>query len=136
MIPAEIAAIQARADAATPGPWRALEQGNQFVNTNYLPTAKVVAASRIEGLVRPWNPYRYIAFGFTPEEFETARFLDADATFIAAARADVPNLLAEVARLRVALERVEPILDRHAAAHDTNGEVECARMICMEALDG
>ena len=88
------------ADEATPGPWCSARDGNQYIETSYLPTAQLVGASRIEEIRRPWNPHAYVSFGITAEDHETARFLDADADFIAAAREAVPALLDEVARLR------------------------------------
>jgi hypothetical protein len=86
-------AIKARLAAATPGPWRAMCDGNQYIEAWRL-TPKLVGASRVDGLVRPWNPYALVAFGFKPEEYETARFLDADAALIAHAPADLQALLA------------------------------------------
>jgi hypothetical protein len=58
-----------------------------------MPTAQLVGASRLSKLRRPWNPHAYIAFGFKPEEFETPRFTDADADYIAAAYNSVPLLI-------------------------------------------
>jgi len=71
------------ADEATPGPWCSARDGNQYIETSYLPTAQLVGASRIEEIRRPWNPHAYVSFGITAEDHETARFLDADADFIA-----------------------------------------------------
>lgn len=103
----DLEAIKKRAEAATKGPWRSMRDGNQYIGTKYMPTAKCVGASWVEGVVRPWNPHRLLAFGFPPEEYERARFLDADADFIAHARADVPALVAEVERLRAQLVNPE-----------------------------
>ena len=101
------AEIAARCEAATPGSWRAMRDGNQYVETSYLPTAKCVAASYVDGLVRPWNPHAYVRFGVRPQEFETARFLDADADFIAAARTDIPDLHADREELKHALAEAQ-----------------------------
>lgn len=90
----DLVQLRALLAAATPGEWRALEDGNQYVNTSYMPTAKCVAAARIEGPVRPWNPHAYLAFGFKPKEFETVRFVSADAALICAAVNALPELLA------------------------------------------
>jgi hypothetical protein len=115
----DLNAIRQRAEAATPGPWLSLRDGNQRINTHYLPTAKLVGASRIVGPVRPWNPYAYIARGFTPEEFETVRFVDEDADFVAHAREDIPSLVAYAEALEEALrefldlEEVECRYDHH-----------------------
>jgi hypothetical protein len=80
------------------GNWRSMRDGNQYVETRYMPTAKCVGASRVDGLVRPWNPHAYVAFGFKPDEFETSRFVDADADFIA----DAPKLIRQLLELLAA----------------------------------
>ena len=77
---------------ATPGPWRSMRDGNQCLGTRYMPTAKTVAASRIEELPRPWNPHAALAFGLKAEAHEVSRFKDADADFIAHARTACPTL--------------------------------------------
>lgn len=69
-------------EGATPGRWQAMRDGNQYVETRYMPTEKCVGASRIDGILRPWNPHAAIAFGIRAEQHEVARFLDADADFI------------------------------------------------------
>lgn len=79
---------------ATPGEWRAMRDGNQFIDTKYNPTRTCVAASRIPELKRPWNPSALLAFGFKPEEYETSRFTDADADLIVAMHEALPALLA------------------------------------------
>jgi hypothetical protein len=101
--PAEVARLRELEAKATPGPWRSMRDGNQYTNTRFLPTAKLVGASRLDGVTRPWNPNKYVTFGFKPEEFETARFLDADADLIAAMRSVLLPLLDENARLRALL---------------------------------
>ena len=123
LTPEQTEEIRARAEAATPGPWRAMADGNQYINTRYFPTAKCVGCARVDGLVRPWNPHALVAFGFDPKEYETARFLEPDATFIAHARSDIPALLAEIAALKEerfsedeALEAMDDaVLERPAA---------------------
>jgi len=102
----ELAEVEARANAATPGPWRSYRDGNQFIETGYPPAAKLVAASRVLGPVRPWNPSALITFGFKPEEYETVRFLDADADFVAASRTDVPHLVDDLRAARAALRDI------------------------------
>lgn len=78
-IPAELRTLS---DAATPGMWRSMRDGNQYLETAYLPAAKYVGASRIDGPKRPWNPHTAIAFGIRAEAQETVRFTDADADFV------------------------------------------------------
>lgn len=74
----ELAAIEARATAATREPW--------IVGDMYVPPACLSAVS---------------VYGMGMEVAECQ--IDADAAFIAAARVDVPALVAEVRRLRAAL---------------------------------
>jgi len=99
----DLVKLEALAKAATPGPWMSLRDGNQYIETSYLPTAKGVGASRIPEIARPWNPHAYVRFGFRPTEFETARFKDADADFIAAMNPAVA--LALIAEVRAHRER-------------------------------
>lgn len=80
-VPAGLAKLSA---AATPGAWTSMREGNQYVDTSYMPTMKCVAASRIDGPKRPWNPHALIHFGFKPEEYEKVRMTDADADFVCA----------------------------------------------------
>lgn len=78
---ARLSEITARVEAATAGPWR----------------------SRVNGQ----KPYKHVAFSAHRDEMYTTSPLDAgDSDFIAHAREDVPYLLAEVARLRGALEDI------------------------------
>ena len=103
----ETAAIKARAEKATPGPWRSMRDGNQYINTGYIPTKKCVGASKIEEIPRPWNPHAYLAFGMSAEMFEISRFLDADADFIAQAREDIPALLSALEAAEGTLVEIE-----------------------------
>lgn len=96
----ELNIMEARANRATKGPWSTFADGNQYKDTIYMSTAKLVAAYKIPEIVRPWNPHAYLSFGFTPKEFETARFIEEDAEFIAHARQDVPALIAEIRRIK------------------------------------
>lgn len=77
-------ALRSLSQAATPGMWRSMRDGNQYLEASYMPTAKCVGASRIDGPKRPWNPHALIAFGFKPEEYEKVRMTDADADFVCA----------------------------------------------------
>ena len=76
----ELTAIEARATAATREPW--------IVGDMYVPSACLSAVS---------------VYGMGMEVAECQS--DADGAFIAAARADVPALVAEVRRLRALVER-------------------------------
>ncbi len=75
MIEQELQAIEKRANAATPGPWAIRSIMNEIVTETRLPMSDFV-----------------VSYG-----------LSNDAAFIAAARADVPALLAEVRRLQAEL---------------------------------
>lgn len=102
LTPAELDAIEARANAATPGPW----------------TQRDVDAHMIRGPKREVL-YAYDAFGGDGL---------ANAAFIAAARADVPALVAEVRALRGVLRecdaamseawRVGAHMSGHPLVHD------------------
>ncbi|MEO7836631.1 MAG: hypothetical protein ABIS21_03190 [Acidimicrobiales bacterium] len=87
MTEAEIAAIAARADAATPGPW--------------------VPYFTVHGDPYVTQPNRG-QFGMV---VSTARddYGRADCQFLAAARTDVPALVAEVRRLRAFVQRLRLI---------------------------
>ena len=106
MTATELDAILARADAATPGPWRSMRSGNQY---------RVVGASRIEEIPRPWSPHGHLD---KAHEANVSRFLDCDADFIAAAREDVPSLVAEVRRLEKDRATDRATCDRWAAERD------------------
>lgn len=78
----QLAEIRARAEAATPGPW-CTDDWEIYTGTEYL----------------PWSS---LWIGETCRADDCHGSRD-DAAFIAAARTDVPALLAEVERLRAAL---------------------------------
>jgi hypothetical protein len=84
--PEELAAIKARAEAASPGPWRFTDyEGEPYIAGPGVPTDNYVCdfGWHYDGDVPPGNP-----------------------AFIAAARTDVPALVAEVERLREALRTI------------------------------
>lgn len=84
MTPDERAAIRARAEAATPGPWKAdLDEGRSDFY-GFPIKASVVTPG--------WTKYGYS---------------NADAAFIAAARTDVPALLDDNARLEAEKAELE-----------------------------
>lgn len=79
----EIAAIRARAEAATPGPWETDDVESWYVY-------KVERGSGVATEVA---------------EFLSRMLRQSDAAFVAHARQDVPDLLAEIERLRGLLQR-------------------------------
>lgn len=90
MTEAELQAIQARCDAATPGPWE--WNGAEIVRPRLVPTKRQPKRVLRDNVL--WGA----ADEFSGEGFVVA--MDADAAFVASARTDLPVLLAEVARLK------------------------------------
>jgi hypothetical protein len=96
----ELAAVQARADAATPGPWNSLFRSKGI-------SIESIDGSRQVALVEP-------TFG--------AGNMDTNAVFIAHAREDVPRLLATIAAMREIVRAVAgltlwsdlPVMDARA----------------------
>lgn len=80
MTPEELAAIKARAEAATPGPW------SYYAS----PTS---GGYKIQGIEKAWF-------------YEATASTNENADFITHAREDVPALVAEVERLRAALVKI------------------------------
>ena len=87
---AELAAIEARAEAATPGPWTsAYHHGSPYKRQEL----RMLFGGHGGALVRGARDYAVL----------TAP----DAHFVAAARTDIPRLVAEVRRLRRQVEAME-----------------------------
>lgn len=102
MTPAELRAIEERAEAATPGPWSE-DDGNVF-STPLSERRHEIIMRRIHGEDIPHPDHdepHPMGFVCTTTQ-ETANF-DNNADFIAHARTDVPRLVAEVRRLEVVL---------------------------------
>ena len=104
---AELSAIEARATAASDGPWgwwEIGESGGGWVGSDVTRScAGLMPAYKAWGLSQKQD-----AFGCGPQvmEFRPGSFLPIpeDAEFIAHARMDIPRLVAEVRRLRRQLE--------------------------------
>jgi len=76
----ELAAIEARCDAATPGPWKSYIEGRDHDSgSDFIMTG--------EGETRGYD-------------IEMTGATHADQDFIASARQDIPRLIAEIRRLR------------------------------------
>jgi hypothetical protein len=91
MTAAELQAIRARSDAATPGPWRSYIEGRDHSSgSDFIMTGAPDARGN---------------------DIEVTGATKADQDFIAHARQDVPRLLAEVERLR---EQVENLTTRRS----------------------
>ncbi|MER6395379.1 hypothetical protein ABT263_04840 [Kitasatospora sp. NPDC001603] len=90
----DLSAMERRAAAAAPGPWTAWLEGRHGVGGDSFiqvrpeaePDDEIYVSRFVEGARLPGQDPR----------------LDADIDFIAAARQDVPRLIAEVRRLRAA----------------------------------
>lgn len=87
--------IRARVEAATPGPWRVIDTEHMIEGT---PDQSIPCLH----IVKPEDEEGDNEHGFYFAEAEIITEMDAnlvDATFIAHARQDIPDLLAEVGRL-------------------------------------
>ena len=89
MTPERLAEIEARANAATQGPW----EWHPYMGSGAT-------------LAKPNHPFHELNILKTTDDWPPVA---ADAEFIAAARNDVPALLAEVRRLQDAVERVREL---------------------------
>jgi hypothetical protein len=96
----ELQAIEARAAAATAGPWKPAEDLYCGEGTGYRP-----GGWRVDMRKRPLTEYIWVTSLF-----------QSDAEFIASARTDVPALLKEVKRLRDLLD-VEVEIHGQTTAH-------------------
>ena len=84
----ELDAIQARAAAATPGPWEAFVEGrDHLAGDDFIRT----------GGLNDDAPDMYVDLFYGARKMPAP---PADLDFIAAARQDIPRLIAEVRRLR------------------------------------
>ena len=87
----ELAAIEARCAAAQPGPWFAVAGPPACIPERL--TMYLSGGGTVYAVHRDASDPRFDSTHVLPER-------EPDATFIAAARSDVPALLAEIARLR------------------------------------
>ena len=93
-----LAEIEARANAATPGPWTPLDDGFYGYVCVGVRDAEPGKWSQIKG-----KAFDAVICGGEPNEGRMAED-DPDTRFIAHARGDVPDLIAEVRRLRAELD--------------------------------
>ena len=105
MTPEELDAIEARAKAATPGPWRVKEHALDLTDAGLAhsmpPTSnREVRTSWVHGQAKDTFPITpvWVSPFYSPSAH--VRMSAHDATFVATARTDVPALVAEVRRLR------------------------------------
>jgi hypothetical protein len=133
----QLAEIRAREAAATAGPWGVYDDGTarldivaglELTGTGY--TGRREIAQTVESPMD--NDRTHVAWGEDEDDEQTR----ADGVFIAAARSDVPALLAEVERLRSLLHDVQRIArDRMAEAkgRKAHGEHLAARVAELES---
>lgn len=96
----DLDAIKTRAEAATKGPWA---YDGSYVET-----------------VAPFDLHRFDAMSETVARID---LLDEDGEFIAAARTDIPALIAEVERLRGIVDRVRELHPYEVIElHESHGE--------------
>ena len=106
----DIAAIRQRADNATPGPWTLMTDscdcgGDWGCRHGEFPFALRLPTHTVSNQNRPCDPGDSLdSYRHNASEFGDLTM--ADGEFIAAARSDVPALLAEVERLRRFIEWV------------------------------
>lgn len=95
----DIATIRARAEAATPGEWRATRNSRNVATVHLAPTLM-------------FDTEIAVLRDFAEEEDDPPRdHLVADADFIAAARTDVPAICDRVEVLEAALREVLPLAE-------------------------
>lgn len=105
--PLDIDAIEARANAATPGPWEAIDQKREHHEFKFV-RSKTAIHKNDRG---PSYAYEILS----DEDYDTK---SADMQFIAHARTDIPDLIAayrsqaaEIARLREQLAAARSVTD-------------------------
>ena len=106
MTPEQLANIQARADAATEGPWK----------------IEPVESGRFAAVESHVYSARGIHILLSPGDGQAAQATNHDAEFIAAARTDVPALLALV---REQQDRIERVRELHVLHEDSGKCIEC-----------
>lgn len=126
----DLDALEAMEKTVKIGPLCAMRDGNQYINTEYMPTATLVGASRIvgRGALRPWNPHRLIAFGFAPTEYETNRFEDSCADYIVTAVNALPTLITELRAARASAAAWKECAEARAESKWARGEKESSRL--------
>lgn len=134
MTPSELSAIAARADAATPGPWFWADEA-MYANAAPTPETRDDAGwDWRSGQPRQIAPIRLIETdsGYYPPR-------EKDRAFLAAARSDVPALVAEVRRLQAAVEALTPLarlgLNARQWAAENMQNVEEVLEIARQAVD-
>lgn len=116
----DLDAIEARANAATPGPWRYL--GKNRIDT------PVIDVDEANWGGEELSGYRLICAD------DDGAWRYADVEFIAHARADVPALVARVRELHAAVEQVRAECDRLEAMTTRDNSQRIARDLAVEHI--
>lgn len=111
MTPEQLDEIEARANRATEGPWTVSETVDETEYGSYTACG-----------VQPIAPLEWYSDSDVAH-VALEPMVEEDAKFIAAARTDVPNLVAEVRRLRAQVEALEKL-------HRDDGRGNCE--VCMD----
>lgn len=114
-----LAEIEARANAATPGPWEAGESAFD-------------SSTGGGSCLGVFAPTKYSPRALLANEV----FDEADAAFIAHARADVPDLVAEMRRLRDTLERLVHRAEHTAQTMQDHSHLWAAAKRARRVLEG
>lgn len=108
----ELAAIRARVEAATPGPWVSYTNAPHEAAEARPPSGCSVDSRAAENVLLWAGRHRDREGGFYDDSVVDDVVMRADATFIAHARQDVPRLCDEVARLTSEVERLSARVPR------------------------
>lgn len=106
MTPSELDAIQARADAATEGPWETREDGDYYQGGTYIGFKPMHYAPHAGGRYNELVPGRSAnGYGtYFKQDVCRVEGTGEDLAFLLASRTDVPALVAEVRRLRALVQ--------------------------------
>jgi hypothetical protein len=126
----ELAAMRARVEAATPGPWRSTWDEIKSPPERY-DDDEVAVESAATALSGDGNELKRMVVGTTYYDGVNLAIRRPDAAFIAAARTDIPRLLDEVERLRALVTQLDSAVftlsERVANQLCDAGEVERLR---------
>ena len=132
----ELKAIEARANAATPGPWT-IEKPR--VDGEGWATGVVIAATFAgQGIFsKSGRPARVKPTGRVYREARGGQYPANDQTFIAHSREDIPSLLAEVRRMQAFVQRMQWLATdlRHSQAEDMSKPQRAALVFAAELIE-
>ena len=123
MTPEDLKAIEDRCNKATPGPWRACQEGTCSCSQVWSQSADVPVAEIIRG---EWGDPGF-PYGKIPE-----KVAENNSLFIAHAREDVPQLIEYIKDLETQIPRWIPVKERLPG--DGEKVLACARGVGMAVL--